>query len=180
MNAGFVGETRLRLQTVGRRAAIAVLGDWATREHFVRCRTVDEYIREHHSSWFQYAHARGFDLRIQDLIFVTGHVKTSKWALAVMRSREGQRSLEVTVGPSSAANPSLNVSPHISTESEGTSIATRSGPEPSTLALRDSDGELPKNQCIFLEYYKLEPRRFSFLRPRYRHHPLAADADIAS
>lgn len=165
------------LRNIGRRAAIVILGDSATREHFLRCRPVDEYVRAHHRSWFRYAHAAGFDLTMRDIIFVTGHVKTSKWALAVMKSREGHRALEFTVGPSSSSSP-LSIAPHISAQEQGMSVATRSGPNLDALSLTSVVGDLPKNQCIFLEYYKLEPRRWGILPARYRQHPEAQDADI--
>ncbi|OBZ73114.1 hypothetical protein A0H81_06652 [Grifola frondosa] len=139
--------------------------------------SIKDYMRLQHSHWFTFARdVMGLEKQEEDLIFVSGHVKTAEWLLIAeytSSSREGELSFTGTVGPSASANASLSMSHSVSM-----SVQYRPGPPKALSICPDSSISVAANnsagddtpasaseksnfdQCIFLNYYKLKTRRF--------------------
>lgn len=62
-------------------------------------------MRTHHESWYNFARDQGLDLRPDDIILVTGFVKTSEWALTAFDkgSKGHEFSVHATVGEFASA-----------------------------------------------------------------------------
>ncbi|OBZ73112.1 hypothetical protein A0H81_06650 [Grifola frondosa] len=139
-----------------------------------------DYIRLNHPSWCNFAaDVVGLDKPEEEIIFVSGHVKTAEWALVAeytSKTREGELSFIGNIGPSASANVSLSISHSVSM-----SVQYRSGPS-QALDIRTTQSSFPSasssqndgttstlqeptfDQCIFLNYYKLKSRRFRGLK----------------
>ena len=50
------------------------------------CSAFQEYMREHHDSWHDFAVSLGHTLDPSEIVLVSGWLKTSSWALAVCTS----------------------------------------------------------------------------------------------
>ncbi|KAF8493446.1 hypothetical protein F5888DRAFT_1724104 [Russula emetica] len=77
----------------------------AHREDAIRTKVFETYIRTHCDSWLELAILGGFDVKLEDIIFVTGCDLTSSWAMATFMNPpwDADMSLSVQpVGPASA------------------------------------------------------------------------------
>ncbi|KAH9057207.1 hypothetical protein EDB87DRAFT_1565573 [Lactarius vividus] len=52
------------------------------REDAIRTKAFETYIRKHCDSWLEFASVNEIDVRLEDIIFVTGCDLTSSWAMA--------------------------------------------------------------------------------------------------
>jgi len=52
------------------------------REDAIRTKAFETYIRKHCDSWLEFAWANEIDVRLEDIIFVTGCDLTASWAMA--------------------------------------------------------------------------------------------------
>ena len=128
------------------------------------------YMREHIDNWLALANKGwGLDLKEQDLIFVSGTMKTKRWMVTAYKGitecQEGAASLEC--GGSASAKFSISLSnqilpgthyrigPH--QQSYG---ATASG-SPSSEVVQSGE----QDQCIFIHYYKMRKRLWRLREP---------------
>ncbi|KAH9962830.1 hypothetical protein BC827DRAFT_1129790 [Russula dissimulans] len=77
----------------------------AHREDVIRTKVFETYIRRYCDSWLELATLGGYDVKLEDIIFVTGCDMTSSWALAAFTNPpwDADMSLSVLpVGPASA------------------------------------------------------------------------------
>lgn len=142
-------------------------------------RLFTEYMSRHHRSWHAYATSRdglGMHCQPEDIILVRGFIKTSRWTVAAFL---GDTSYAHEVALDGQLGAVINVG--LSYSSEGSSQCTplppRSGPlhriiSRNEFPLRSSpttpgspstsyDGDsTPRDQCIFLNYYKIKYRRW--------------------
>ena len=75
------------------------------REDVIRTKVFETYIRRHCDSWLELAVMGGFNIKLEDIIFVTGCDLTSSWAMAIFMNPpcEAEMTLSVQpVGPTSA------------------------------------------------------------------------------
>lgn len=135
------------------KGAVAISGDWGGSCFVSRTRPIREYVRQYHRSWCELAYSLGYDLRPEQIIFVSGWLKTSQWEIAAILS-EGYShgfTLSAGVGQSLAqAQFDLEVSKAVQV-----SAIHRSGPV--------DVAERRQNQCLFLRCYKMQ-YRFSPLK----------------
>ena len=140
------------------RGAIAILEDTAKQERAVRSLAFRQYICHHHASW--YALAKKLDVYVQpsDLVLVYGCVKTSAWALATFSSNNSDHKLSLSVSGPSFPSAKFEASGH---QDVNMSMEQRAGPQrpPSTPTQGHEPDEAPKDQCLFLDYYKLKTRK---------------------
>ena len=150
---------------VGKRGAVALLKDDAVQEKILPCLPFEEYILDHHPSWYAFATRLGHSLRADDIVLVSGWVKTSKWALFAYadETRSHTLSLSISSGGMASAHTNLSMSQNVAIPK-----ATKCGPKTSAFerlrrssssSTRSSPASTPaRNQCIFLRYYKCRRR----------------------
>ena len=88
----------------GRKGAILSLPFNGHRMDAIRTELFETYMIKHCASWVELAIMGVFDVKLEDIIFVTGCDLTSSWAMAVfMYPRDAEMSLSVQpVGYASA------------------------------------------------------------------------------
>ncbi|KAI0738511.1 hypothetical protein C8Q80DRAFT_1205847 [Daedaleopsis nitida] len=139
---------------------------------------IRRYISTHLASWCAFANGHlGIGLEDKDLIFVSGFIKTSAWAIAAFHNSNTSGELivagdafassvsgEFRVSMSKGVNPSVfsRVGPMYRTSAPRPSAPVflshldRSSAEDVTHGLNQE----PRDQCIFLNYYKMRSRMF--------------------
>ena len=109
----------------------------------------------HHDSWFDFARVLGHDVNADDIVLVSGWVKTSQWALAACTNygRAHEVTLDATVPSIASAKFEINLC-----EDVKMSVDQRSGP-PGRIEPVD-DGPTTHDQCLFVKYYKMKKNKF--------------------
>lgn len=137
------------------KGAIVVPGDYASLRLVRRNDRFFDYVRQHHKSWFEFARSLGLDVKPEDIILVSGWLKTTEWAVAAVLAEGKAHAFSLNVDPgSSIVQARLDIE-HSTNHKLSTSH--RKGPNKITARRRD--------QCLFLRYYKAKYRfaRFKFL-----------------
>lgn len=142
---------------------------------------IKKYMKQNLRSWLDYANGHlGIGMEEKDIIFVSGHVKTTAWALAAFKHRSSDVDVFVTGGFGSSAAGGFSVSLARCVEP---SVFCRSGPidraavEPATVQGRLSDVK-KYDQCIFLNYHKMRSHMgWSAIRAAAGLHQLAPSPD---
>lgn len=117
---------------------------------------------ENWGSWYDFARENGYDLKPEDMIFVSGWTKTSQWALASFRRTNLRRSqtISFTLAPQGSLSAPTFTFPH----SGDAPISIDQCTSAPRLLLQGDSGAtvsasgLPRDQTIFLKYYKLKRR----------------------
>ncbi|KIP05418.1 hypothetical protein PHLGIDRAFT_14562 [Phlebiopsis gigantea 11061_1 CR5-6] len=99
-------------------------------------------------------HGRWDNIDLDDLILVSGWTKTSQWALAACTNFG--RAHEVTLDASFGAVAGAKFEVKLRQDVE-MSVDQRSGP---SRVGKDGDEALPRDQCLFLRYYKMKRTKF--------------------
>ncbi|GBE87064.1 predicted protein [Sparassis crispa] len=152
----------LKLECSDNRGAALIIKEGADKKEWMSGRRLTNYIRKNHNSW--YDHTIGhLDLKVprEDIVFVTGWVKTAEWAMAAFV--QGGRSAQLTLSGSFGSNGAF-LSSGISSDIS-VSPAYKMGPSDAIQQSSSVQGSsahrhsVKRNQCIFLRYYKTK-RRF--------------------
>ncbi|KIP05410.1 hypothetical protein PHLGIDRAFT_152213 [Phlebiopsis gigantea 11061_1 CR5-6] len=64
------------------RGAVVFLQEGARQEYAPSSQTIKTYVQKHHSSWHALAYKLGYSLHPEEIIFVSGCLKASRWAAA--------------------------------------------------------------------------------------------------
>ncbi|OCH89485.1 WD40 repeat-like protein [Obba rivulosa] len=152
------------------QGAVLILEDDANRTAVHANRLMPKYMREHYQEWDQLVKDQiGLELEVDKLFFVCGYIKSKAWAIMTFdkASSSYSGSVDVGYGPTGIA---LNMTWK---DERYAPTLTRTGPLRSVpysdrLAITDSTPtssrslfyDAPYNQCIFLNYYKIKPRRW--------------------
>ncbi|KIP08045.1 hypothetical protein PHLGIDRAFT_127288 [Phlebiopsis gigantea 11061_1 CR5-6] len=143
----------------GSQGAMAVLGDFGSQSKAVSNWAFRQYMRKHHAAWHAFATRRGFAVRAGGIVLVYGWLKTSEWAIAAFQNQGRAHDISFQVGLESFAAAQFAVSLG---EDVQVSMEQRCGPlrqgMPRTIA--SSRVSVPRDQCLFLRYYKLKKRLF--------------------
>lgn len=161
---GAVGKIRFRC--AAEQAAVLVLKQHAIRDSIHKPEGLERYIKQYHSSWGRFARdVAKISIDDEELVFVSGFVKTAEWALAAasQSAREGEFVFGGEFGPSVKTSFSVETA-----HSTYMSVEQRcSGPRIPRLPPSDDAPEPTRtevdtgfDQCIFLIRYKLK-RRFA-------------------
>ena len=110
-----------------------------------------EYMRANHDSWCDFAREQGHAVDPEDIVMVRGTVKASEWTVAAFLDETRHQTLELKA--SAATLGSLGVSLSRSVTSS-MSVEHRTSPSQAT-----GNPSPPKNQCVFLNRYKISDRR---------------------
>ena len=166
-------------------------------------RHVVNYMRANFAHWVDFADKYGLGLKEEELMFVCGTTKTSRWAVAAFHGQYKKKQGMVTADFSSAAG--LNLSVSISNQSlpqsyygDGPRRRPRPSASPAIVSASEtsdqSHPEEPADQCIFIHYYKMKRRLWGSLKmiagagpdelpspdPDNSFEPVAADDDSES
>lgn len=129
-----------------------MLGDHATQSLALDYRAFERYISQHHDSWYAFAISLDHAIEAEDIVLVSGWLKTSDWALAVCTNHGHAHEVLLEAHPSSTAGVQFEAT---LSQDVDVSVDQRRGP------LRDeprTDRARPRDQCLFLRYYKLKKR----------------------
>lgn len=151
------------------RGAYLLLKDKAVLKELLTTGSLIRYIRANHSEWINFI-TNGLDLvhPREDIIFVSGTIKTTEWAVGAFSNYEHEGSFDITfnAGPWASASSGFKVSTSTSVNvqhREGPSPAITHRPNaPQITQGYETEGldAMPYNQTVFLHYYKLKNRTF--------------------
>lgn len=132
--------------------AVLFLEHPAQKEFVLSKGQIVNYMRQNFDSWLEHANGPGcmFELKQEDIIFVSGTTRTTRWANLVLHgsykaaqgsiscgvNNVGKFSLNISIADQTLANPRYNFGPPLDSNSRA-SKAT---------------------QCIFFHYYKMKSR----------------------
>lgn len=109
--------------------------------------------------------AKKRDLRVkpQDIVLVSGWIKTTEWALSAYASehRSHELSFSIAAGAFTSAECSFSVE-----KSANVPMSERLGPRPEN-SEQPPISELRHNQCLFLRYYKCSYRGLGVVQLRH-------------
>lgn len=116
-------------------------------------RVFEDYIIRHHESWYTLANDRKLHIRREDILLVSGWIKTSAWAVAALVGEGQSHAFSLGAEGLSVAQAHFEVERSAEVEM---SVLQRSGP----LVLSNPER---RDQCLFINYYKMK-YRLPFLR----------------
>ena len=139
-------------------------------------RHIVNYIREHIADWDDFANNKlGYNLKEHEIMFVSGTTKTNRWAVTAFHGQYKKKQGSLTADLSSIAGMNLAVS--ISNQSlpntyysYGPKARRRSFASSTTVVPQSASGsqvsleaeEEKADQCIFIHYFKVKLRFFSY------------------
>ncbi|KZS99558.1 uncharacterized protein LAESUDRAFT_667857 [Laetiporus sulphureus 93-53] len=147
---------------VDRQGAFLVLKESASQQQLLQRKSLSTYLLHNIPIWHVFAQdAKGcdMDLAAEDILFVSGWVKTTEWALGAFTG--GQRSIKVGLTAEAMAHAGGSFS---FSRAQDIAIPWRYGPTSVNDANESREQSRTPDQCIFLHYYKMKPR--SMFRPR--------------
>lgn len=119
-----------------------------------------EYVSKSHSSWFNFARSKGYDVRPEEIVLVSGFTKTSEWAIAAYKKTASRTAQEFSFD-SRTKRFTLTGSPNVNLWMEQRSGPSRSRPLSTHSSKRASMTEPPKDQCLFIWYHKVRHQKGS-------------------
>ncbi|KAI1791433.1 hypothetical protein LXA43DRAFT_861606, partial [Ganoderma leucocontextum] len=165
--------------------AVVLLDQPAMGQSIPTKRHIVTYLRRHIDSIFEYATGSpdglGYDLQMHDIKFVSGTLKTTKWACAVFSGSYRNKKGSLNVNAAGIGGLDMNVSienqiiPHEfynNGPSSRTSVGTTPRPSVSNDHLLPAGGDVARapspstplppgcDQCIFFHYFALKRRFF--------------------
>lgn len=152
----------------GKRGAVAILKDGGVEQRVSRSTAFQQYIYTHHMAWHAFARRRGVHIGVQDIVLVSGFIKTTEWALAAYDNQEAAHEFSLSINASSVFSAESSFSLE---EKTHTGLRHRVGPcpQPGSSPTSPPDSPLtektfvrPHDQCVFLQYYKCKPRGFGW------------------
>ena len=122
---------------------------------------ITAYMCTHYQDWYRFAvQTRGLKVDVQDLLFVSGFVKTSVWALGAFKDARSAADFKLDGG--AMFTPAISLAANAGFSKSERSLAPaprlRSGPQERLSLKEDVLCGTPNDQCLFLQYYHLKPR----------------------
>lgn len=153
--------------------ALLLLKDDAVLETVLPNAAFPTYMKTHYENWLRWAQSKDYDVENMSLVLVRGTIKTSEWTVAGFQSIKGSHLAGIEAAFVPTATAGFQLSKESSTDG---SVDYRSGSSPKSFhsrrALSSPSGissqynfnpispDVPRDQCIFLQYYKLKYRTF--------------------
>lgn len=131
---------------------MAILGDYGHQRWYLSSRQFRDYIIKHHASWCAFAEGEGYLVPPDAIILVSGWLKTSEWTIATFSSSGRSQAIDLNASAGPYASAVIQAA---GGEERYTSIEQRSSPRKAGVAQGEG---LPRDQCLFLRYYKLKTR----------------------
>lgn len=142
--------------------ALLVLGSSGRTQDVLSRQRIINYMEAHFDRWLEFANARlGLGLKEDQIMFVSGTTKTSRWGVAAFRgaTREKRGTVVGNLGPLAAVDFSFSLS-----DAQLSSTHYRAGPTErppccvSTCGAGHQQEEY--DQCVFIHYYKRKRRKW--------------------
>ncbi|CCL98830.1 uncharacterized protein FIBRA_00835 [Fibroporia radiculosa] len=130
-------------QCTDKKGALLVIRTPAIQEELRDIDNMKRHMSSHIDSWLDFAKRQRPELKMEDITFVFGFIKTTQWAVAALT--KGQNAELSFTGKFTDTEPAFSVEPR------GTDFEYRTGP-----AGRDTQLTMPIDQCVFLHYIKME------------------------
>ncbi|KAI0719164.1 hypothetical protein C8T65DRAFT_736858 [Cerioporus squamosus] len=157
---GIAATVGLRYQCSEASGALLMLKQSAHKTYIDCTMHIQKYVRNHMSSWIDFANGLlGIGLEEKDIVFISGHTKTSIWAETAFDQRSSGGELVISGG---CFVPSVSGEFHVSMSHCGAAMVhSREGP-PDRVAAFNGDGHPVEkhDQSIFVNYHKMKTRRF--------------------
>ncbi|TFY54419.1 hypothetical protein EVJ58_g8874 [Rhodofomes roseus] len=159
INAKSTVNLGLRFRCTNEQGAVLVLPTKkAIGEQLLPNSLIPKYMGRNHAYWYEFATERAqLDLKQEDIILISGWIKTARWAVAAFV--EGGREVELSfgAGQASLADASFSVT---TTQGVSRSWHQHSGPDTDeeTTAGSSSVSRSVQDQCVFLHFYKSKRR----------------------
>ncbi|KIP05254.1 hypothetical protein PHLGIDRAFT_45620, partial [Phlebiopsis gigantea 11061_1 CR5-6] len=142
------------LSTDTSRGAIAIPGSTADMVRLWETVRVPPYIAKNYKSWHSFALENGYNVQESDIIFVHGFIKVSEWAIAAFSTKGNSHEISFSGSIGAfASNAHFAISVQ---DAASSTIHQRCGPVRSA---SESVADIAKNQCLFLRFFKMKPRR---------------------
>ena len=136
--------------------AVLIPGSDVTLSHVQATPSFRNYVLSYHASWYNFAVSQQRELDAEDIVLVSGCMKTSEWALAAVTGRGQSRT--ISFGPQ-GSDPSAQFGFEQSTDAV-VSVTQRSGPKISDPKAGRGGVSKTPDQCLFMKYYRVKYRRF--------------------
>ena len=166
----------IKFESTTDSGALLLLDAPAKSKHIQSKRHIVKYMSDNIENWLEFAnadHRWGLDLKEQDIIFVSGTKKTSRWAVAAFQGNYRRKEGHVTgdFGPFASGGFSVKIEDQILPANYyshgprqphtilpgGLSVTYPGYSQPSP--------PHPPNQTLFIHYYKMKRRLFLFKEP---------------
>ncbi|KAI0633111.1 hypothetical protein C8Q77DRAFT_1058568 [Trametes polyzona] len=135
--------------------ALLVMGPSGRTTDILSRQRIVDYMNTHFDSWLEFANDRlGLGLKEDQIMFVSGTTKTSRWGVAAFRGTRSEKRGTVVgnFGPLATVDFSFSIS-----DAQLSHSHYRSGPT-------EGRGCQDKyDQCVFIHYYKRKRRKWSIL-----------------
>ena len=143
------------------RGAVAVLGASGHQRWYLRNRSFRQYTATHHAAWCAFAAARDHDVAPDALVLVSGWLKTSEWALATFANygRAQDVALKACAGSYASATFEVSAGTEVQMSVEQRSGSSKDSSTATGASFDAAGGTLPRNQCLFIRYYKMKARK---------------------
>ncbi|PCH43309.1 WD40 repeat-like protein [Wolfiporia cocos MD-104 SS10] len=155
----------LHFECTDDQGALLILKDAATREVLHQSRRMVNYMSRNFRSWHSFAKEDlDVDLSEEDIMFVRGWVKTTKWTVAAIthHGRAAKLSFGSNFGGPANVSFSLEASQDVSSY-----CFQRTGPSHKQKAresVRSDEETFKMDQCVFVHYFRLKRRAFFGLK----------------
>ncbi|KAI0350573.1 hypothetical protein OH77DRAFT_1412848 [Trametes cingulata] len=154
-------EVNFNFECTDDAGALLFLSPSGRTEDILSRRRILDYMESHFDRWLEFANDRlGLGLREEQIMFVSGTTKTSRWGVAAFKgkARNKQGAVVGSLGSVASADFSMTIS-----DAQLSTGHYRAGPP----GLGVSGGAMaaPRaefDQCVFIHYYKRKKRRWPF------------------
>lgn len=181
------GEISYSFRCSSHRGAFLILKDHATKASFGPNVRFEEYMLQNHDSWYAFAtdpSTLGIRCEREDIVLVRGTMKTSAWTVGAFLSKTDD-SHELSIGGrfGLVAGATVQLSSECARSNKceqrsGPNRASPGSPSPIELSVpthrseggigtytdymasKSETNQAPKDQCVFVSYYKIRYRRF--------------------
>ena len=138
-------------------------------------RHIVNYMREHFTSWVQFAEKYGLDIKEHEILFVCGTTKTARWAVTAFKGNYKKKEGVISADIGSAGELSMSVSISNQSLPQTHRKVGPSRPVPANVPLLTAPdsgessaetagaAEEPTDQSIFIHYYHMK-RRIGWFR----------------
>ncbi|OCH93175.1 hypothetical protein OBBRIDRAFT_832829 [Obba rivulosa] len=169
LKAGDVLQGDFSITCMAEQGAALLLDDDAERKEIKPNRRMPKYMADHIQRWLDLINEIGLDIAAEDIYFVRGFVKSRTWATMTFQnaSHETSGSVKFDYGPvgisllgswnNESSIPPLTRSGPLRPQANSSAFAITDGSSNTEISAPNG---WPRDQCIFLNYYKVKMRRF--------------------
>lgn len=164
----------------GKRGAVIIFKDYGIQEQVLPCKAFEQYIYSFHLLWHAFAVKKGLKIRVEDIVLVSGWIKTAEWTLAAYSSERRSHKFAFTISASGSAAVQSSYAGSKSrivmcTKSGSTAEASPT-PQTSESNIAFHVSETPSDQCLFLRYYSCHHKGMGIINVQHNVTPQGRSA----